>query len=262
MSKNENDSLGNRMKSYENVWRHTLIRRTPVIIRLDGRAFHTFTKCLKTLDPDIKDGITPFSGIMHETMLFTAQAVMTSMQNAVFAYTQSDEISILLRDWDRHETEQWFDGTIQKIASVSASAASVAFNFYFGDVRKPLSISDLAQFDARVFNIPFEEVTNYFIWRQQDASRNSVQMLGHFHFSQKQIHGLNNIQVKAKLIDERGINWDNIDAWQKRGACLHENFYHGMGYPKLIADKHIPVFTESRAYVERHLTPPPEANDK
>ncbi len=109
----QNDSLGDRMKAYENTTRFTLLRRTPTIIRLDGRAFHTFTKCLKHYDESMKQ--TPFSTKMHEVMCVTMLGVMSQMQNAVFAYTQSDEISILLRDWDKHETEQWFNGGIQKM---------------------------------------------------------------------------------------------------------------------------------------------------
>src|SRR3984957_9486878 len=146
MSKFENDSLGTRMKGYEETTRFQLLRRTPTIIRLDGRAFHTFTKCLKHYDESMKE--TPFSIKMHDVMSMTMLGVMSQMQNAVFGYTQSDEISILLRDWDKHETEQWFNGGIQKICSISASAASVIFNHFFTDeVRKPEAYGDLAQFD-------------------------------------------------------------------------------------------------------------------
>lgn len=251
-----NDTLGDRMKGYEDTTRFRLIRRMPVIIRLDGRAFHTFTKCLKHYDESMKD--TPFSIKMHDVMCFTTLGLMSQVQNAVFAYTQSDEISILLRDWDKHETEQWFDGNIQKIVSISASTASVVFNHFFDEeVRKAETYKELAQFDARVFNLPESEVTNYFIWRQQDASRNSVQMLGRFHFSQKQMHGKNNSQVQDMLMLEKGINWNDIPTWMKRGTCAvrntairDENDYQS---PPILIDEEIPLFTQDRNYVNRHL---------
>lgn len=250
---NNGDSLGDRMKNYENTTRFTLLRRTPTIIRLDGRAFHTFTKCLKHHDDSMQT--TPFSVKMHNVMCLTMLGVMSQMQNAVFAYTQSDEISILLRDWDKHETEQWFSGGIQKICSVSASAASVIFNHFFSEeVRKPELYSDLAQFDARVFNIPEAEVVNYFIWRQQDASRNSVQMLGRFHFSQKQMHGKNNSTVQDMLMNEKGINWNDINTWMKRGSCGFRNPVPGTERSEpYIVDENSPIFTADRDYVGRHL---------
>jgi tRNA(His) guanylyltransferase len=252
MSDNK-DSLGDRMKGFENVTRFTLLRRTPTIIRLDGRAFHTFTRCLKHHDETMAR--TPFSIKMHNVMAMTMLGVMSQMQNAVFAYTQSDEISILLRDWDKHETEQWFSGGIQKICSVSASAASVIFNHFFAeDVRKPETYADLAQFDARVFNIPEAEVVNYFIWRQQDASRNSVQMLGRFHFSQKEMHGKNNSQVQDMLMLQKQINWNDIPTWMKRGSSGFRNPVPGsQGSEPYIVDENIPVFTADRDYVGRHL---------
>lgn len=255
---NNADSLGDRMKSYEDVTRHHVLRRTPVIIRLDGRAFHTFTKCLKHFDDSMET--TPFSIKMHQVMTATMLGTMSQVQNAVFAYTQSDEISILLRDWDKHETEQWFNGAIQKIVSISASTASVIFNHFFEEEVRPAdSYSDLAQFDARVFNLPEAEVINYFIWRQQDASRNSVQMLGRFHFSQKQMHGKNNSQVQDMLMLEKNINWNDIPTWMKRGTCALRNPVVGSAdefVPPILADEEIPIFTTDRNYVGRHLLIP------
>jgi tRNA(His) guanylyltransferase len=250
--KNEKDSLGDRMKSFEDTTRFHVQRRTPVIIRLDGRAFHTFTKCLKHYDDSMKT--TPFSIKMHEVMTMTMLGCMALTQNAVFGYTQSDEISILLRDWDKHETEQWFKGALQKIVSVSASQASVIFNHFFDEeVRKAQTFNDLAHFDARVFNIPKEEVANYFIWRQQDASRNSVQMLGHFHFSQKEMHGKNNSQVQDMLMLEKQVNWNDLPVWMKRGTTGFPNPNRGEGIPPILADENCPIFTTDRDYIEKYL---------
>lgn len=249
-----NDSLGDRMKTYEDVSRHHVMKRTPTIIRLDGRAFHTLTKCLKHYDDTMTQ--TPFSIKMHEVMTLTMMGTMSQMQNAVFGYTQSDEISILLRDWDRHETQQWFDGVLQKMVSVSASTASVIFNYFFDrDVRKAELFGDLAQFDARIFNLPEAEVANYFIWRQQDASRNSVQMLGRFHFSQKQMHGLSNVQVQ-EMLKEKNADWNDIPTWMKRGTCAFPNPVRGEGVDAILADENPPVFTIDRDYVMKHLLVP------
>ena len=119
-------NLGNRMKGYEHVSRTKLTRRTPVIIRLDGKAFHTWTKCLTRLDASLE--ISPFSDMMHDCMSSTANELVGRIQNAAISYTQSDEISILLNDWKGLKTDQWFDGNIQKIVSVSASMATAYFN--------------------------------------------------------------------------------------------------------------------------------------
>ena len=239
---NNNDSLGDRMKGYENVTRVSLIKRMPVIIRLDGRAFHTFTRRLKYYDETLNE--TPFSVLMHRVMINTMAHVMSNTQNAVFGYTQSDEISILLRDWDTHETQQWFNGTLQKICSISAALASTAFSYHFMDqTGELLSLDNFVEFDSRVFNLPKEEVCNYFIWRQQDTTRNSVQMLGRFYFSQKQLHGKNNSQIQDMLMLEKGVNWNNLDTWMKRGSCIFN----------LTEDNQIPIFSQDRQYIEKFL---------
>ncbi len=239
------------MKRYEVVPQTHLTRRTPVIIRIDGKAFHTFTRCLKGLDPSLAN--TPFSTVMHDTMMFTTMNLVANIQNCVLGYTQSDEISLLLRDYDEHETEAWFDYNVQKMVSVSASIATAAFNQRFSDFRPPLSFKDFALFDSRVYNVPKEEVANYFIWRQQDASRNSVQMLGRFHFSQKQMHGKNNSQVQDMLMLEKGVNWNDIPSWMKRGACVSREPNVGTALHDVI-----PVFTQDRDYVNKHVQTPSE----
>lgn len=234
----QHDSLGDRMKQYESVTKNKVMRRTPVIIRIDGRAFHTYTRRFKTED-------VPFSDVMHDLMVTTTRALVNNVQNCVLGYTQSDEISLFLVDWDRHETQQWFDGGVQKMASISASMASNAFNHRLLQISQgeSLGFSDFAQFDARVYNVPMTEVCNYFIWRQQDASRNSVQMLGHYHFSNKQMHGKNNSQVQDMLMLEKGVNWNDLDTWMKRGACVTRSG----------VDSNIPIFTTDRYYVDKFL---------
>lgn len=240
-----NDSLGDRMKKYESTTKLQLLGRTPVIIRIDGKAFHTFAKRITNFDVDMREQNTPFSGVMHNLMVETTRALVTNIQNCVFGYTQSDEISLLLRDWDTLETQQWFGGSHQKMVSISSSLATAAFNFRATKAGfEQTTFNDIAMFDSRVYNLPKEEVTNYFIWRQQDASRNSVQMLGHHHFSQKQMHGKSNSEVQDMLMLEKGINWNDLPTWMKRGTCVT---------PDYVIDEDIPIFTQSREYVETHL---------
>lgn len=241
-------SLGDRMKAYEATAQTTLIRRMPVIIRIDGRAFHTFTKRLKHIDATMTN--SPFSELMHIAMTYTTEALVSGIQGCVAGYTQSDEISLLLRDWDDFETQSWFGSNVQKMVSCSASLATAAFNFayYDGESFQPQGLSDMAQFDSRVYNLPKEEVVNYFLWRQQDASRNSVQMLGHYHFSQQEMHGKNNSEVQDMLMLQKGINWNDIKTWKKRGTCVLKE----TGVP-IATDEDIPVFSQDRNYLSKFL---------
>lgn len=202
------DDLGNRMKRYEAPTQGVLQPRTPAIIRVDGKAFHTYTRSLKR----------PFSEVLHIAMVQTMQRMCENIQNAVFAYTQSDEISILLNDWKKFNTNQWFDGKIQKMASVSASYATGFFNCEV-NIEMPKST---AFFDARVFNLPKEEVANYFLWRGRDWNRNSVNMLARSYFSHKELHGLNSNQVQDKLFTEKGVNWADLDYWKKNGTAMYK----------------------------------------
>lgn len=253
------DSLGDRIKRYEIVSQNQLIRRMPVIIRLDGKAFHTFTKKI-TPKNDSSLAFGPFSHKLHDIMADVTYYLADNIQNAKFAYTQSDEISILLTDWENFGTEQFFDGNVQKIVSVSASMATAVFNNAFAQkFTNELSVREnLAFFDSRVFNIPKEDVTNYFIWRQQDTSRNSVQMLGRHYFSHKQLQNKNNSQIQDMLMLEHGINWNDLHVWKKRGTCV----FKGSSYTQVnkvnkdysfYNDKEPPIFTQNRAYIDRYV---------
>jgi len=196
-----NDSLGTRMKgNYEHRSRTFLTRRTPVIMRLDGKAFHTLTR----------DCGKPFDGELHDTMVRTAIKLCEEIQGAVFAYTQSDEISILIQDWKNIETQAWFDYNVQKMTSISAAIASVEFSLRYGK---------RAYFDSRVFNIPREEVNNYFVWRQKDWERNSVFMLANAHYSAAELHEKSNAE-KHEMLYQKGINWADCLDWQKNGTAI------------------------------------------
>jgi tRNA(His) 5'-end guanylyltransferase len=245
------------MKGYENVSKFKLMKRTPVILRLDGKAFHTWTRQLKDVDPGLTDD--PFSDIMHNVMAATTEYLVSDIQNAVFGYTQSDEISILLNDWKTLTTDQWFSNTVQKMVSIAASMATVQFNQSVQDeVGDRLS---WALFDARAFNIPEAEVANYFLWRQQDATRNSINMLGQFYFSHKELQGKNVSQVQDMLMLRHGVNWNDLDTWKKRGTCVTRNATHKYeednGMIELLhgieIDNEIPIFSKDRSYIEQFL---------
>ncbi len=186
-------SITDRMKeNYEDRYRIKLTRRTPVIVKNDGMAFHTLTKkCVK-----------PFDSNFAERMQRAAEFLLTKAQGAKCAYVYSDEISILLIDYDRLESEAWFDYNLQKICSASAAIASTFFNFRVDD------INNLGCFDARAFNVPKDEVNNYFVSRQQDCIRNSIQALAQSEFSHKSLQGLNQKQLLQKLRDEKDILWE------------------------------------------------------
>lgn len=245
------DSLGNRMKeNYENRAKTQLLRRTPVIIRLDGKAFHTFTRGFEK----------PFDDILTEAMQQTMLTLCKEIQGCVLGYTQSDEISLVLTDYKNLETAAWFDYDIQKVCSVSASMATLAFDRCFLDVilSKNISLKDIhvdavvkgALFDSRCFNIPKEEVVNCILWRQQDAIRNSINAVAQANFPHKELQGLNVDQVQDKLFKERNINWDDLPTHLKRGSCCIKREVDGMS--TWVIDNDIPVFTgENRNYIEK-----------
>jgi len=198
-----NNTLGDRMKmNYENRSKTFLTRRTPVIARLDGKAFHTFTRQFDR----------PFSDRLADAMVATAQALCESIPGARLAYTQSDEISLLLHDYNKFDTSAWYDYNVQKVVSVTASIATAHFN-------RLIDTEHLAMFDSRAFSIPEEEVHNYFVWRQKDWERNSVAMLAQSMFSHKELHGKNR-QAMMQMCDEKGSVWGELDLRWKRGSTL------------------------------------------
>lgn len=231
------DSLGDRMKQYEDAWRVTLPRRVPVIIRVDGRAFHTLTR----------DCARPFDGALMAAMDAVALALCEEVQGAQLAFVQSDEVSVLVHGYRTIQTEPWFDGGLQKMASVSASVATAAFNGH------PVP-TGLATFDSRVFLVPEDEVCNYFLWRQRDAERNSLQMVAHCHYSPVELHGKDRSELQ-EMVFQRGVNWNDFPARKKRGRCaLRRTFERGgVARAEWYIDSEVPVFSQDRDYVERHV---------
>ena len=283
----DNSDLAKRMKEfYEGIPKTKLMRRCPVIIRLDGRSFHTFTRGFKR----------PFDEILIKTMQETTKYLCENIQGCVLGYTQSDEITLVLVDYQRFESCAWFDYEIQKICSISASMTTMAFNKFFrnnvenfiqdcatdyetqglcgeGTIEYELcktyekALEKVAMFDARVFNIPKEEVTNCVYWRQLDASRNSIQMVGQANFSHKELHCKTCNDIQDMLILKKDINWNDLPTYQKRGTCVVRNkiIVENNGVTETamlrdisksenewIIDKEIPIFKgEGRDYIEK-----------
>lgn len=218
----KNDSLGDRCKKYEEVTRHALIPRMPVIVRLDGRAFHTFTR-----------GFLPFDEMLQSALVEAAREVSKEMQGFEIAYHQSDEVSFLMTDYETLTTERWFDGIIQKIASVSASIMTAHFNHLlyarltatparmvtYANVIERLEDGKLAYFDARVYNVPKEDVANVFLWRCKDWQRNSVQMLARQWFSHKELNGKKIVDING-MLSSIGQNWESLPDKFKYGTFI------------------------------------------
>jgi len=237
--KGDGMGLGDRMKDqYENRTRFSLPRRTNTIIRLDGRAFHSFTRnCRK-----------PYDRFFIKAMQETAAALLVEIQGAKMAYVQSDEISILLTDYDSLSAEAWFDGNVQKITSISASIATAVFNSIYQDHPK------FAHFDSRVFTIPdTEEVVNYFVWRQKDWIRNSIQMLAQSLYSQKQLQGKKTPELH-EMIHKSGKNWADCSEAEKNGTVVMKATVDRKGSVRTTVVYTHPIFTQSRDLI-RNLLP-------
>lgn len=259
------DDLGKRMKRYEKVSRNYLVRRTPVIIRIDGKAHHSFTKGFKK----------PFDNIYIDAMNDTMLQLCQRIQGCVFGYCQSDEITLVLQDYATIKTDAWFEYNIQKLTSISASMATLYFNKaidnrlseyidYLLSIKNDEAMEWLipeeeeyiekvnkqwlkgALFDARAFNLPKDEVVNCIYWRQLDAIRNSIQMCGQVYFSHKELENKSCEDIK-QMLKEIGQPWENLSfAYQRGRACYRDE------NQKWIIDKHMPVLKgEERDYLER-----------
>lgn len=273
------DELGNRMKEYyENIPKTKLMRRCPVILRIDGKAFHTFTRGFQK----------PFDEVLIKTMQETMKYLCENIQGCVLGYTQSDEITLVLIDYKKLTSQAWFDYEVQKICSIAASMATMVFNKRFvenyldylftlepdftndSDIelwRKIVSAYNNASekgamFDCRCFNIPKEEVTNCIYWRQLDATRNSIQMVGQANFSHKELLNKSCNDIQDMLMTQKDINWNDLPTYQKRGSCCVRNHMISEPYGnrmldrnadenEWVIDKNIPIFKgEGRKYID------------
>src|SRR5579859_488215 len=267
------DSLGDRMKDYESAPKSRLVRRVPVMIRLDGKAFHTYTRGLPR----------PYHRPFHELMWDAALYLCENIQGCKLAYVQSDEITLLLTDYENIKTEGWFDYQVQKMCSVAASMATMAFNMAVMKQTGSYAKAS-ACFDARVWNLPQDEVCNAFIWRQQDATRNAIQMVGQSLFSHKELQGVSCDEIQEMAFRNHGINFNDLPVPQKRGVCIvrkeeERAYVNHAGLNRLLTgqlegmnlddmefvtrnvwsvDEAIPIFTQDRDYIDQYVYPKPE----
>ena len=269
----DKSDLTNRMKEYyEYIPKTKLMRRTPVAIRIDGKAFHTFARGFQK----------PFDDVLIKSMQETTKYLCENIQGCVLGYTQSDEITLILVDYKKLTSSAWFDYEVQKICSIAASMATMAFNKFFENNIKEFSESSEcrgldvkyldvykealnkgAMFDARCFNIPKEEVTNLIYCRQLDASRNSIQMVGQANFSHKELSNKSCNDIQDMLMTQKCINWNDLPTYQKRGSCCIKTLERvteditiiknrfgedgkkhvvNMEYPHWVIDTEIPIF--------------------
>lgn len=263
------DSLGDRMKKYEYVTRTHLTPRTPAIIRIDGKAFHTFTRGFQK----------PFDTVLVDAMQGTMKYLCQNIQGCVLGYTQSDEITLVLVDYNRLDTSAWFDYNIQKCASVAASMATMAFNREFARAVHDWRLDYLntfldpygkfpeesvfnklmdtyekrmggAMFDTRVFSIPKEEVCNCILWRQLDAIRNSISMVGQENFSHKELFKKSSADIIEMLL-AKGIDWNKYATHLQRGSCCIRKKDSPDARPSWEIDMAIPIFKDKdRKYVD------------
>jgi tRNA(His) guanylyltransferase len=270
------DDLGDRMKAdYEQRTRVLLPRRTYTIVRVDGKAFHQYTK-----------GLTrPFDFDLMADMDTTAIALCKEVTGCAFAYVQSDEISLLLTDFSSAATEAWFDGSLQKIVSITASIATAAFNrarlvrafsraLEAGEATPSVAEWEafpMAQFDSRAFTVPdVVEVANYFLWRQQDATRNSISMATRAEYPHEAVDG-KSTDAMQEMLWQRGINWNDYPDACKRGRMIVRNtrretvtFLHKRTGEALTAEvernlwqsEAPPVFSRDRSYLADHIPKP------
>ena len=269
----DTSELAKRMKDYESVPKTRLTKRCPVACRIDGKAHHSFTRGFKR----------PFDEVYIKSMQKTAKYLCENIQGIVLSYQQSDEITLILVDYKEFNTSPYFDYEVQKLCSVIASMATMAFNKFFAEetneyrvrmkydddgyldkdeynqyVAYNKAISKGAMFDARIFNIPKEEVMNLLYWRQLDATRNSIQMVGQANFSHTQLHGKNCSNIQDMLMLEKGINWNDYPTHLKRGSCcikkpfkINEGTEQEAIRNKWVIDTEIPIFTQDKDYVNK-----------
>lgn len=273
----DTSDLAKRMKDYESISKTKLMKRCPVICRIDGKSHHSFTRGFKR----------PFDEVYMKSMQETAKYLCENLQGVVLSYQQSDEITLVFVDYEKLNTSPYFDYEVQKLCSIIASMATMAFNKFFennvDDYRfskwdgvskyeegteeyiKTLlkAVEKGAMFDARVFNIPKEEVTNCIYWRQLDASRNSVQMVGQANFSHKELQNKSCNDIQDMLMLQKNINWNDFPTYQKRGTCVVKEYYveenpnekgnnTEIERSRWIIDKNIPIFkAEGREYIDR-----------
>jgi tRNA(His) 5'-end guanylyltransferase len=205
----ESDQLGTRMKEYEMAEAGRMLMPTlPVMIRLDGKAFHTFTRGLQR----------PFDKRLTDLMVDTT-TFLVEETNAIVGYTQSDEISLILFTEDP-KSQLFFDGRIQKLTSVIASMCTAYFNRNL-PAALPEKADKFAHFDCRVWNVPSKvEAVNALVWRELDATKNAISMAAQHYFSHKELQGKHGGEMQEMLFTQKGVNFNNYPSFFKRGSYV------------------------------------------
>lgn len=195
--------FGDRIKALERIEAGRIaIPRLPILARLDGRAFHTLTKNYDR----------PFDLDMSNSMIQTAQALVEEF-DAVCAYTQSDEITLAWLE------PNLFDGRFQKLTSVLAGYCSVVFATAISEWKGDRT-GQVPCFDCRVWQVPtLQDVLDVFVWREDDATKNSITMAAQAYYSHKELHGVDSA-AKHEMLHKKGVNWNSYPAHFRRGVYL------------------------------------------
>lgn len=268
----KNNTLHNRMKSYEESYKYLITPKTYIIVRCDGKNFSKYTSKL----------VKPFDDELADAMYETAIALCKEF-NAKFAYTQSDEISLVITDiGDNPDTQPILGNVLQKLCSLTASVATAKFNevrnlqyinSLIDDIKSFGKVTNVvlpkqAYFDARVFVVPnADEVINHMIWRQQDATRNSVSMAAHALLGHNATMNLSGEEKQEKMFQDKDVNWNDYPTKYKRGVviskktilkdvinptdmdCNSEPEVLSVTRSKWMVDFEIPIFTKDKQYL-------------
>lgn len=204
MNREEFEALGDKHKKFEGMYYHYFLPNIPIVVRLDGRAFHTFTKGLNR----------PFDERLSNMMIDTT-IELVKQTHASIGYTQSDEITLVFSGSD----QPLFGGRQSKIETTLAAIASAKFNQLLMTTI-PEKVSLLPTFDARAFQYPTKELAvESLIWRETDATRNSLTMLAHAHYSHKELQG-KGFKAKHDMLHAVGVNWNDMPVHFKRGTYI------------------------------------------
>jgi len=237
--------IGNRMKNYEDVFRQSLPLKMPLILRIDGKAFSSYTKNFEQ----------PWSEEIKNAFIFSSKMLFPEVQGLKIAYAQSDEMSLLITDYDSLYTKAYCDNNIQKIVSIVSSIITASFNNY---ISNNTEIKKLAYFDCRAFVLPKDDVNNYFSWRQKDAIKNSISVLAQSVFSDKELHEKKS-QEKKDMLAAKGIVWDDLYGWKRVGYTIAKenktDFKNGKDFIRSVFTENInpPIFFKDKTYIEKYV---------
>jgi tRNA(His) guanylyltransferase len=230
-----------RQKAYEQPFNQVLPCRIPLIVRIDGCHFHSYTKTLPR----------PFDDVFMTAMDNVAAALCQEISGAQLAYVQSDEISLLIHTYKKLDSQAWAGNRVNKITSLTAGIASATMTLesvnVFGEHRS-------GYFDSRAFVIPESDINNYFLWRQRDATRNSIMVVAQSMYSPKQLHKKNTDELQ-EMIFQKDVNWNDLPVPYKRGRCIIKETFdlNGAIRTRWIPDNNIPVFSQDTEYIEKYL---------